>query len=261
MQSGSLAYLWYRYLPIVVYLTGASLREEKARNLAGALWWVLDPVVHCLIYYFVFALIFQTRTENFLAFLLVSLLAWRWMSLSILAATGSITANAGVMRQVHVPKLVFPLQTIGAGALKFLIALPVVIAFVLAIDAFTPGTAAWVLVALSISLCFVTGVGLLFALVHPFLPDLSRLLQYVFRGLLFVSGIFYETSQVPASVRDYYLLNPFVTLIESFRDPLLYGRVPNLEGLALIGAVGLALCGLSLIMHNRLNRLIPRYLM
>ena len=259
-QSGSLAYLWRRYVPIMVYLTGASLREERAKLLAGALWWILDPIIHCLVYYFVFALIFQTRTENFLAFLLISLLTWRWLSMSILAATGSITANAGIMRQVHVPKLVFPLQTIGAGAIKFLVTLPVLVLFLLAIDAFSPSTAIWVLVTLLISLCFVTGVGLPLSLAHPFVPDLSKILQYLFRGLLFVSGIFYESAQVPASLRDYYYLNPFVTLIESVRDPLLYGRVPNLEGLALIGGIGLALCALSFVLHKHVNRLIPRYL-
>ena len=181
--------------------------------------------------------------------------------MSILAACGAITANAGVIRQVHVPKLIFPVQAISAGVVKFLPTLGVLVLFLQAIDALTASTAAWALVTLLVSLCFVTGLGLLCSLAHPFLPDLRNILQYVFRGLLFVSGIFYETSQVPASVRDFYVLNPFVTLIESFHDPLLFGRIPNLEGLALIGGFGIALCALSLILHHRLNRLIPRYLM
>ena len=75
-----------------------------------------------------------------------------------------------------------------------------------------------------------------------------------------MSGVFFESSRVPEEVRFYYYLNPFVTLIEGFRDVLIHGRVPDYFSTSMILLTGMCLVLIGLYLHQRLNRVFPRYL-
>ena len=115
-----------RYVPVMFHISASSLKNESAGTFGGFLWWIGEPLLYAVIYYFVFAVIFQTKTENFIAFLLVGLTVWRWLSLTVISASNSVAANANFMRQLHIPKIIFPVQTVVMQIYKFAIALVIV---------------------------------------------------------------------------------------------------------------------------------------
>ena len=63
---------------LIAYKTYADLRAEAERTYLGVVWWFLDPLIHISIYYFVFSVIMSRGTENFIAFLAVGVIVWRW---------------------------------------------------------------------------------------------------------------------------------------------------------------------------------------
>ena len=69
---------------------------------------------------------------------------------------------------------------------------------------------------------------------------------------MFASPVIYPSSIVPAALRDLYALNPLVTVIEGARWAVLGTAPPSLTGIALSGAVGLALFvfGLALLRQH-----------
>lgn len=75
------------------------------------------------VFYLVFGIIFGRGGEDFVAKLLIALVIWRWFDNSVKACSVSLANGAGLMRQIHVSKFLFPLSTILAQSTKFLVVL------------------------------------------------------------------------------------------------------------------------------------------
>ena len=86
---------------------------------------------------------------------------------------------------------------------------------------------------------------LLGSAVTVFARDLRVGIPLLVQLWLFLTPVLYPLDAVPESLRRLYLLNPMTGLIVSFRDVLLYGRIPELKILvpALVGAILLLVLG------------------
>jgi lipopolysaccharide transport system permease protein len=141
------------------------------------------------------------------------------------------------MQRVYVPKIVFPTVSILTTTFKFLLAFALVLP-VLWISGRPVGLAYLALPPiLVIELAFIAAVAYVGAALVPFLPDLRILLDHSLRLLFFLSGVFYSGSLIPPRFRSYFYLNPMATLIDAFRDVLLYDRWPPVGSLVAVGLV------------------------
>ena len=118
-----------RILELILHKTYADLRAEAAKTYNNYLWWILDPILSMLVFYLVFGLLFQRGGEGFIAFLLIGLVVWNWYKQTISHAGNAILAGKGLMNQVHVPKLVFPLVTMLTDLSKFLVVFVILLGF------------------------------------------------------------------------------------------------------------------------------------
>lgn len=231
-----------RYVAIVLYMTYTELRAESERTYVGYLWWVAEPLVSLAVYYVVFGLVLIRSIDNYVAFLFVGLVPWRWLNSTLMHGSTSILAAKGLMRQVYLPKLIFPLVAILADSAKFLVVFLIVIGFVV-ISGF-PVTWSYLLLPTIIVVqgLLITGATLVAAAVTPFLPDFRIVLENLVRLWFFLSGIFYEVSAFPDGVERVFRLNPMVSIIESYRTVLMHGGVPDVSALTLTGVVAACLC-------------------
>ena len=108
-----------RYRDLILYKTLADLRAEAARTYIGFLWWVLDPLIFMAIFYVVFGLLLRRSTPDFVPFLLIGLVSWRWFQNTITHSATSILGGRSLMQQVYVPKIIFPLVIILTDLVKF----------------------------------------------------------------------------------------------------------------------------------------------
>ena len=69
-----------RYLEIIYYKTYADLRSEASRSYLGFVWWILEPVLYMSVFYLVFSVIRGQKDEDFILFLLVGLVSWKWFA-------------------------------------------------------------------------------------------------------------------------------------------------------------------------------------
>ncbi len=118
-----------RYLELIVYKAIADLRAEAARTYIGMVWWVLDPIIFMGIFYVVFVVLLRGGTPHYVQFLLVGLVPWRWFQTTLMHGAGAIADGEGLMRQVYLPKMVFPLVVVLTDLFKFLVVLALVLLF------------------------------------------------------------------------------------------------------------------------------------
>nr|HPN80923.1 hypothetical protein [Dokdonella sp.] len=95
-------------LELILFSTYAELRAERSRSYLGLIWWIAEPAMMMGAFWLVFDVILNTGGPDYLAFLLVGLTLWQWMKSCITHGGYAIWGNLGLVRQVSLPVLVFP---------------------------------------------------------------------------------------------------------------------------------------------------------
>ena len=241
-----------RYFELILYKTYADLRTETEKTYIGFLWWVIDPIIFMAIFYVVFGLLLNRGTADFVAFLLIGLVAWRWFQNTVTHGANALVDNRNLMRQVYIPKIVFPLVTICTDFVKFCFVFVLLLVY-LWLSGYPVNVSYLALPMLLITqLLLILATTCFVAAVVPFFPDLRIFVQHIMQAAFFLSGIFFSSEKIPEAYRVYFYANPMANLIEAYRDILLHGRWPSLSALTIIGLS-------SLIAFIGAHRLLMRY--
>lgn len=233
------------YLHLIAYKAYADLRAESTKTYIGFLWWVLDPIIFMAIFYVVFGLLMNRGTVDFVPFLLIGLVAWRWFQNTISHGANSILGGRGLMHQVYVPKIIFPLVVVLTDLVKFFVVLGVLLLYLWSAGyGIGPAYLALPLVFL-VQFLLIVGLTLLASALVPFLPDLKFLLDHLLHMMFFLSGIMFDGATVPERYQTYFYLNPMANLLEAYRDILMHDAWPDWSALLVIGLFGGAVILLS----------------
>ena len=160
-------------------------------------------------------------------FLLTGLISWKWFQATVNTGGSSLMVNVGLMNQVYLPKIIFPLANIAVNTFKFLIIILLFLVF-LQFSSIKPSLT-WTLLPVLIftQLLLITSVTCLLAAVMPFFPDLRLIIDNILIMFFFSSGIFFDINNLPSSIQGYLCLNPMATLINMYRRILLNGALPD----------------------------------
>ena len=248
------------WLAITLALAWAEIRRDGSRNLAGLLWWLADPLVNLVIYYIVFTRVFVPTVPNFLSFLLLNLMVWRWISVAVTQASSAVLTNAGLLRQIYIPKAVLVGKFVVTESAAFGIGTLLVLVTFLLDSQRLHSTLVLILPLAILSVVHIFSIGLLLGLIAPYMPDVTQILNFALRGLGIMSGIFFDPASFSGTTQRIIYLNPWACLLDSYRAVALRGELPSSSRIAyVIVLTGLLLvCGVLL--HNRLDRKITKAL-
>lgn len=225
-----------------------NLRSEVSRTYLGYAWWVLEPALLVAALYLVFGVFFSRSTENFVAFLVLGKVPFLWFSKSVMNSTNSLRSGRGMMMQVPITKVFFPLLVIFQDLVKqaFVFLLMVVFLVLYGIE---PGLQwLYIIFLMSVELLLIIACGLIVAAVTTFVPDFRYLVATGMMMLMFGSGIFYDYEAVILPQhQDLFLLNPMALLLKNYRQVIMDLQAPDwlpLLAMALVSAV------IILVMHR-----------
>ncbi len=238
-----------------------NLRSEVHRNYLSYGWWVLEPLLHMVVYYVVFGLLLQRAGENYPAFLLTGLIPWMWFMKAVSGSSNSILGGQKLILQVGLPSIVFPLVSLLQATLKQLPVFVLLVGFVW-VQGYSPGLHWWALIpVLLVQTLLIIAIACTVAAIIPFVRDLSYLVPTGLTFLMFVSGTFYDYRMISAEWQGVFLLNPVAFLLKCYREIFLDGMLPDLLPLAWWGFGSAMICLLLLVGYNRLRYIYPRILM
>lgn len=239
-------YSIWRKRELIFYLVKSNLKVSTARTFFGYLWWAIDPLLYMSVYYILVDVIFQRGGEDYPAYLFIALIPWKWTITSIVDATGSITSNAGLIKQLPLPKVIFPLNNVLVNTFRFLVGTGVLIAFLIVYG--IPIT--WYIVlfpiVMIVQLSFLLALALVFSLLGTYLRDTKNMTQYMFRLWFYLSPGLYMIDRVPAVLQKFLWWNPVTHFFVGYRDLLLYHQMPDFRGLTLIFLASVLLIIMSL---------------
>lgn len=231
----------YRYRVFVWNLVLTDLKLRYRKSFLGFLWQLINPFVLMTILAVVFSTIIRFRVEHFAAFLLCGLLPWSFFSQGVTSGMVAVVNNESLIKKVYVPKLAFPvaavlsqLVDIGTALVPLLLLLWVMGVPLTAAVAFVP-------IALVIVVLPTLGLALILGTAYVYLRDTHHFGNLLLQGWFYLTPIIYPIEALAESYQPFFRLNPMAYVIDSFRDPLYAGRVPDLSVLAVALGFGLLL--------------------
>ncbi len=221
-------------------------------SIAGLLWSFLNPLLMLLVYTFVFSVVFKVRwgTENdsntqFALLVFTGMMVFNLFSECLTRAPGLILSHVNYVKKVMFPLDMLPFVMLGAVLFHTLVSFAVWLLFHLLAFGLPPPTALLFPLVLLPLVLFTLGLSWVLASLGVYLRDVGQVIGVLMSALLLMSAVFYPLSALPEAYRPWLYLNPLTLVIESSRDVLIWGVVPDL-GLWLIElsvALGVAFLG------------------
>jgi ABC-2 type transport system permease protein len=219
--------LW-RYRELLVAFTRTELKVKYKNSILGFAWSMLNPALYLVVFYVVFQLILGSGIPNFPIFLLSGLLVWNLFSAGVGSATGSVVANAGLVRKVALPREILPLASVGAALVHFFLQ-AIVLFGALAVFQYNYVAVAYLPllpVALLALLIFSCALGVLLAAVNVQLRDTAHFVELALLAWFWMTPIVYPYELVATKLGSkawLYLLNPVADVVLTFQRAI-YGR-------------------------------------
>jgi len=250
-----------RYREIIFFRTYASLKAETEKAYLGYVWWFLEPVVNTILFYTIFAIFLKHQSPNYVVFLVIGFVFWEWFQSTVSFSMPSIGSKANLLQLIYLPKFIFPMCSILSNAWKFVCVLAVLLVY-LWISGFPPSVAYLALpLVLAIQLALIIAVSFPTAIIFPIFPDSQIFIQTLLRGLMLVSGIFFEGSKLaPGPAKTWFYVNPIAHLIDMYRSILIDHEFPALWSLAYTATFSLIFLVFSFWLMRKVDRIMPKLL-
>lgn len=248
----------------LIWLRGiGALKADIKQSYLGMLWWVIEPILMASLFYLAFASGVRGEGEpasQFIYFLLTGLFPFKWTVSAITGSSSSLINAKGILGQTYLPKWIFPSVANMTALIRFSIVLPIMLLLVIT-GGYKPSLE-WFSLA-NIILCqilFNLSISFFLAATVPLIPDLTHLVPLIVMAMMFTSGIFFDISERPENIQAILRLNPFVAILEGYRDVLIVGGPAKLTSLIypIIASMTAFVTGLFLLCH--FDRYYPRAL-
>jgi len=225
----------YRHRALVSVLTARELKARYRGSVLGFFWSLLNPLLMLAVYAVVFQLILPNRalsTRPYALFLFTGLLPWNWLAASLTDAATSLPTHGALLRKILFPAEVLPAVSVLAQGIHFLLALPVLLAALVAgaTGLFEPRIPLGlpllqVPALLVLQAVFLLGVGLFLAALTVHFRDVRDILGTALSLWFFATPVLYSLRDVnsPRLLRAL-SWNPAAPLFSAWHDALFYGR-------------------------------------
>ena len=236
------------------------LRNIKVRyrqSLIGIGWSLIQPVSLMIVYTLIFShfLHLSYGSTPYPVFIFAALLPWTFFASALTRGSMAAVSDEALIKKLPIPVEYYPVSMVISCLADFIIALLVFI--VLLFHYHLPLSPFMLFSIPLLLLCtlFSIGICLFTSSVNAYYRDIQHAIPLLIQIWFFATPIIYSYSQIPASYRFLYYLNPMSPIVESFRRILVYAQPPDYYGLLYACAITALVCIFS---YSASRRLAPK---
>lgn len=212
-------------------------REIKARykqSLLGYAWVILVPLLNLLVLTVVFSYFIRVPTggTSYPIFLFTALVPWAFTANSISFATQSVVSNTNLITKIYLPREVFPVATILAKMVDFLLTSLVLVLFLVIFGVSFKATMLFVPVIFFFHFLLVVGISLILSAINVFFRDVENVIGIFLTIWMYITPILYPQELIPSAFVPFFNLNPMMPIINAYRNTILYGMMPAWQSFA-----------------------------
>ncbi len=243
----------YQYRELLKSNIKKEIRGKYKGSFLGILWSFVNPLLMTLVYAIVFPFILKSGPDHYVTYIVIGILPWNFFTTVISQGTFTILGNAGIIKKVYFPREILPISVATSGLVNFLISIPIIFLFLL----FSGIGFSWYLVFLPLVILiqYILLLGIIFitSAVNVFIRDAEYIINFLVTMLFYATPILYS-SDLFGSKAWILNLNPMTTIINSYRDILYSGTMPNLVSLLLVGLGSVLLLFIGILIFRKLEK-------
>jgi lipopolysaccharide transport system permease protein len=199
-----------------------ALKNMKASvidTVLGKLWYLIEPLSHMLIYYFIIVVIFKAGARygiNPFVFLMMGLSHYLFLSSTVNLGSGSILSSQSILLQLNIEPLVFVWIAYYKSCINFAITFCIYLVFYLGYIPGIPHQIIYYPLLLFILFLLAYSLSVIAATLVIMIRDIRPMISILLRILMYMSPVIYSIEFVPQHFRQVYLYNPLACLFALF---------------------------------------------
>jgi lipopolysaccharide transport system permease protein len=252
--------LW-RYRDLIAMFVKRDFVTFYKQTILGPLWYIIQPLFTTVVFTIIFGRVAKIPTDSLPPFLfyMAGNVMWGYFSSSLTSTSNTFNANAAIFGKVYFPRLTVPLATVIVNFLQFSIQLVLFLGFYFYF--MMKGTAIsptlWIvgLPVLLLQMALLSfGLGILLSSMTTKYKDLRFAMAFIIQLWMYATPVVYPLSQVPEWLLPYYILNPMVALVESFRYMFLGTSVIQWSQIGISWLITLLILFCGVILFSRIEK-------
>ena len=249
-----------KQINLVLLFAKQELFDRYRNNILGRVWLILQPLIYILIFTLVFSGIMKTRLADFnqdyaySIYLVSGLLLWTAVSNIIIRLSSVYQDKANLINKVPINLMIMPLYIPLIEIIIYLISMSLFSIILLFIDYEFTTLWLWLPVLLIVSVSFAYALGLVFAMLSPFIADIRTAVPVLFQLLFWMTPIIYLPSIVPEQYRLLIELNPFSGLVHTFQQIIFFQASPSIKFIIIIVLLSILLFSLAYYLQRKLEK-------
>lgn len=247
--------MFKKYKNLLGELTKKNVKMKYRNSWLGILWSFFQPLLNMIVLSVVFSGMFGTKGGDVICYpiyLFTGRLLFSFFTTATKQAMTSFRSNQAIIKKVYVPKYMYPLSSILSSFVNLALSLLCLICVWIFFKAsgvsggdklmLTPyALLCWV--PMLILLIFATGIGLILSVVSVFFRDIEYIWDVLSQLLFYMVPIIYQIGAIGTDwIVKVIKINPLYSMIEMFRDCILYGQLMNWK--MLVYSLVIAVCSL-----------------
>lgn len=230
--------MFRKYKNLLKELTLKNVRLKYRHSWLGIFWSFLQPLLNMVVLSVVFSGMFGRDDKSLICYpiyLFTGRLLFSFFTTSTKQAMTSFRRNQSIIKKVYVPKYMYPLSSIFSNFVTFAISLICLICVWIFFkvtgisggsDLFLSAYLPLCIVPMFLLLLFSTGVGLILSVICVYFRDVEYIWEVFSQLLFYMVPIIYPLSKIKTDwILNLIYVNPFYSMIELFRQCVLYGRI------------------------------------
>jgi ABC-type polysaccharide/polyol phosphate export permease len=242
----------FAFRELLYQMTSRDLLLRYKQTAMGFGWALLTPVLNTLIFSIVFMRVAPLDTAvPYPVFAYCGLLTWNFTASSLRFAVTSLTANPNLVTKVYFPREIFPFAAVAVSFVDLAVAAIPLVAMMAYYGIGLSSALLLVPLVVAVHVSLTTALALMLAMANLFYRDVKYLFDVVLTFWMFASAVVYPVEAVGGTLGLFIRANPMTTIVEAYRNVLLYGRPPDALTFAAAAALSFVLLPAAWLMFHR----------
>ncbi len=215
----------WRYRDLLYMLVKRDFVTFYKQTILGPLWFLIQPLLSTVMFYYVFVVMASTQNEGIESFLFIlsGQVIWNYFSESLSKVSTVFKDNANMFGKVYFPRLIMPLSITTSGLIKFGVQFIIFLCFYIYAYLTSDNlNLTWWILSIPILLVtmgmFALGLGMIFSSLTTKYKDLIFLLSFGISLYMYITPVVYPMSAFKGTLKNIAEYNPLSGVFICFRE-------------------------------------------
>lgn len=226
-EKGPIEQLWV-HRELIFSLTFRDIRSRYKQSVLGIAWALLQPLAMTAVFTVVMSLIAKVPTGNipYPIFAYIAMLPWTFFSGGLTSGTECLVSNFNLITKIYFPREVFPISAVLGKVVDLGLGLLVMIPLFMIYHISLSVWIVMVIPTLLIQIAFLMGITFIFSSANLFYRDIRHVMPLLTQVWMYLTPVVYGLGSVPKKFLPIYMLNPMVTVMDTYRRCALQSQPP-----------------------------------